>query len=42
MMVLADTSVWVEHFRRNLPELKELLSEVSVLVHPFIIGELVC
>ena len=41
-MVLVDTSVWVEHFRRGLPELAGLLDAGSVVCHPFVIGELAC
>jgi predicted nucleic acid-binding protein len=41
-MVLADTSFWIEHLRHGLPALAELLTEGSVLIHPFIAGELAC
>lgn len=41
-MILVDTSVWIEHFRRGSPLLKNLLSEGVVVTHPFIIGELAC
>jgi predicted nucleic acid-binding protein len=41
-MVLADTSVWIEHFRRGVPELANLLSSALVVTHPFVIGELAC
>jgi predicted nucleic acid-binding protein len=41
-MVLVDTSVWVEHFRRGRPELAGLLDAGSVVCHPFVIGELAC
>jgi len=41
-MVLVDTSVWVDHFRRGLPELARLLETGSVVCHPFIVGELAC
>ena len=41
-MVLVDTSVWIEHFRRHQTPLAELLKEESVLIHPFIAGELAC
>jgi predicted nucleic acid-binding protein len=41
-MVLADTSVWIEHFRRREPALAGLLSEGIVLIHPFVAGELAC
>ncbi|KPW22557.1 PIN domain protein [Pseudomonas syringae pv. philadelphi] len=40
--VLVDTSVWVEHFRNNSPELVNLLSQDRVLIHPMVIGELAC
>jgi predicted nucleic acid-binding protein len=41
-MVLADTSVWIAHFRRGLPELSSRLGSHLVLTHPFVIGELAC
>lgn len=41
-MVLADTSVWVEHLRRGEPRLSALLEAGEVLCHPFIVGELAC
>jgi len=41
-MILVDTSVWVAHFREGIPKLAELLNEASVLVHPFVVGELAC
>ena len=39
-MILVDTSVWVDHFRRASAELSTLLAARVVLVHPFIVGEL--
>lgn len=39
-MILADTSVWIGHFRSDDPRLRDLLEEDRVLCHPFIIGEL--
>lgn len=39
-MILADTSVWVQHFRVSEPALIDLLMHNQVLIHPFIIGEL--
>jgi hypothetical protein len=42
MMVLVDTSVWIEHFRFGEPTLQELLAEGRVLMHPFVLGELAC
>jgi predicted nucleic acid-binding protein len=41
-MVLADTSVWVEHFRAGVPRLAQLLEAGQILMHPFILGELAC
>ncbi|HUQ92254.1 MAG TPA: PIN domain-containing protein [Bryobacteraceae bacterium] len=42
MMVLVDTSVWIEHFRYGRSNLAHLLSEGRVLMHPFVSGELAC
>ncbi|UTV59910.1 type II toxin-antitoxin system VapC family toxin [Burkholderia arboris] len=42
MSVLVDTSVWVEHFRRPLPALIQLLRIDNVLTHPLVILELTC
>ena len=39
-MILADTSVWVEHFRRGLPLLAEYLSQAQIAIHSVVIGEL--
>lgn len=41
-MVLADTSVWIQHFRRGDPALVDRLSDGFVLMHPFVSGELAC
>ena len=41
-MVLVDTSVWVEHFRKGHAGLETLLNDGQVVCHPFIIGELAC
>lgn len=39
-MILADTSVWVDHLRKGDPRLVGLLDTGQVLTHPFVIGEL--
>lgn len=39
-MILADTSVWIDHFRSHNAELAGLLDEGKVLIHDFVIGEL--
>ncbi len=41
-MILVDTSVWIEHFRRTEPRLVVVLGREEVLVHPFVRGELAC
>lgn len=42
MMVLADTSVWIRHFRVGEPRLQALLNEGEILMHPVVLGELAC
>ena len=37
-MVLADTSVWIEHFRQGDANLAERLPEGLVLMHPTALG----
>ena len=39
-MILADTSVWVDHLRAGDKALVALLDVGMVLAHPFVIGEL--
>lgn len=39
-MILADTSIWIDHLRASDAELADLLTAGLVLAHPFIIGEL--
>ena len=41
-MTLVDTSVWVNHFRHNEPDLAALLEEAQVIIHPMVMGELAC
>ena len=41
-MILADTSVWVDHLQRRNAELAALLVEEQVLCHPLVVGELAC
>ena len=41
-LVLADTSVWVAHFRRANPVLQTLLSVDQVLCHPMVLIEVAC
>jgi predicted nucleic acid-binding protein len=39
-VILADTSVWIDHLRRTDEILTDLLSRQQVLTHPLVIGEL--
>ncbi|MBT8461778.1 MAG: PIN domain-containing protein [Gemmatimonadetes bacterium] len=39
-MMLVDTSVWVDHFRRGNPDLGARLEAGLVWCHPFVIGEI--
>ncbi len=41
-MILVDTSVWVDHLRKGAPALAAALEQGSVLMHPFVLGELAC
>jgi predicted nucleic acid-binding protein len=41
-VILADTSVWIDHLRSGVPALAEALEQERVLVHPFVVGELAC
>lgn len=39
-MILVDSSVWIDHFRRKDTTLTALLDADRVMTHPYIIGEL--
>jgi hypothetical protein len=39
-LILADTSIWVDHLRSGNELLRKHLKEGSVAIHPFIIAEL--
>ncbi|MCF7929467.1 MAG: type II toxin-antitoxin system VapC family toxin, partial [Spirochaetales bacterium] len=41
-MILADTSVWIHHFRGTTGDLSPLLEAGEVSIHPWIIGEIAC
>jgi len=41
-LILVDTSVWVDHFRRGDPRLVDLLERSIVMMHPFVVGEVAC
>lgn len=39
-MILADTSVWIDHLRSGDKELRRHLDQGQIVIHPFIIAEL--
>ncbi len=41
-MILADTSVWIDHLRAGDKDLAALLTATKVLMHPFVLGEMAC
>ena len=41
-MILADTSVWVSHFRQGQPRLQQALVDGALMTHPFVVGEIAC
>lgn len=41
-MILADSSVWIEHLRAGNESMAEALDLGEVLMHPFVFGELAC
>jgi hypothetical protein len=40
-MLLVDTSIWVDHFRKENSRLSAALGRGEVLIHDFVVGELV-
>ena len=40
-MILADTSVWIDHLRSGDLELQRRLNQSQIVIHPFVIAELV-
>jgi len=39
-VILADTSVWLDHWRRPNARLTALLAQNRIAVHPFVVGEI--
>ena len=39
-MILADTSIWIDHLRSENLEMREHLRRGDIVIHPFIIAEL--
>jgi predicted nucleic acid-binding protein len=40
MLILADTSVWIDHLRKHNSLFAGFLEESAVLMHPCVLGEL--
>lgn len=38
-MILADTAIWIDHFRKADATMQQLLQAQRIVMHPFIIGE---
>jgi predicted nucleic acid-binding protein len=39
-VILADTTIWVDHLRVPNTEMQRLLNEVKIAIHPFVVAEL--
>jgi predicted nucleic acid-binding protein len=39
-MILADTSIWVDHLRSQNPQMQKLLDAAQIVMHPFIVAEI--
>jgi predicted nucleic acid-binding protein len=39
-LILADTSIWIDHLRSGNNEMRRHLGEGRIVIHPFIIAEL--
>jgi predicted nucleic acid-binding protein len=39
-VILADTSIWVDHLARGNEAMASLLAAEAILMHPFIVGEI--
>jgi predicted nucleic acid-binding protein len=39
-VIIVDTSIWVDHFRRPQKELAALIAKGNIALHPYVFGEL--
>jgi len=39
-LILADTSVWIDHLRSDDEGMRQLLDRGQIVIHPFVIAEL--
>ncbi|MGE0281144.1 MAG: type II toxin-antitoxin system VapC family toxin [Rhizobiaceae bacterium] len=40
MIVIVDTSIWIEHLRASDPMLADMIRQRSVRLHPFVLAEI--
>jgi len=38
-LILADTSIWIDHLRSQNKQMRELLHQGRIVIHPFIVAE---
>jgi predicted nucleic acid-binding protein len=39
-VILADTAIWLDHFRGRCPEMRALLAQRQIVTHPYVVAEL--
>jgi hypothetical protein len=39
-LILADTSIWIDHFRSGNKDLQKALNSGQIVIHPWIVAEL--
>jgi hypothetical protein len=39
-MILADTSIWIDHLRKGSADLEKLLLAGQIAMHPFVVAEI--
>lgn len=39
-MILADTSIWIDHLRSSNPQMQSFLLAAQIATHPFIVAEI--
>jgi predicted nucleic acid-binding protein len=39
-VILADTAIWIAHFRSDEPDMRVQLGRRNIVMHPFIVAEL--
>jgi predicted nucleic acid-binding protein len=39
-LILADTTIWIEHLRGRMPEMQAQLDRGRIFMHPFVVAEL--